>query len=222
MSQSSRSAILARITGALAPKDQRPPVEGLQKEIPARKAIVRPQLPPETEAHFRTKAEANLMTLRDVARLEDVPEIVTHILAAGNMPADISVSPALSALPWPRTLSARTGKARIGERLTVSVATAAIAETGSVILCSGESAPSSLTFAGEVHVIVLKRDAIRRYLEDAFELVKALPVWPRTVNVVSGPSRTADVAGIVVRPAHGPKAVYLLIVGEPLGSPTTS
>lgn len=212
MTQSSRSAILARITGALAPKDQRSPVETLQAAIPVRKATVRPQLPPETEAHFRTKAEANLMTLRDVVRLEAVPDIVAHILAAGNMPADISVSPALSALPWPRTVSVRTGKARIDERLTVSLATAAIAETGSVILCSGDHAPSSLTFAGDVHVIVLQRAAIRRYLEDAFELVKALPVWPRTVNVVSGPSRTADVAGIVVRPAHGPKAVHLLLV----------
>lgn len=212
MSQDSRSAILARITGALAPKEQRAEARVLQAAMPARKASVRPRLPSGTEAHFRAKAEANLMMVRDVARLEDVPEIVANILMAANMPADITVAPELAALPWPRTMSVRTGKARIDERLTVSLATAAIAETGSVILCSGDSAPSSLTFAAEVHVIVLPCGAIRAYLEEAFEMVKALPVWPRAVNTVSGPSRTADVAGIVVRPAHGPKAVHLLIV----------
>ncbi len=212
MSQDSRSAILARITGALAPKEQRAEARALQAAMPARKASVRPQLPSDTEAHFRAKAEANLMIVRDVVRLEDVPDVVANILTAANMPADVTVAPELAALVWPRTMSVRTGKARIDERLTVSLATAAIAETGSVILCSGDSAPSSLTFAAEVHVIVLPRAAIRAYLEDAFEVVKALPVWPRAVNTVSGPSRTADVAGIVVRPAHGPKSVHLLIV----------
>lgn len=212
MSQDSRNAILARITGALAPKEQRAEARALQAAMPARKASVRPQLPSGTEVHFRAKAEANLISVRDVARLEDVPGIVANILTAANMPADITVAPELASLAWPRTMSVRTGKARIDERLTVSLATAAIAETGSVILCSGDSAPSSLTFAAEVHVIVLPRGAIRAHLEDAFEMVKALPVWPRAVNTVSGPSRTADVAGIVVRPAHGPKAVHLLIV----------
>lgn len=219
MTQSSRSTILARITGALAAAPQRADPAALLAAIPARKASVRPQLPDDTEAQFRAKAEANLMTLRDIARLEDVPGTVAQILAGSNMPADVSVAPALGALAWPRTMSVRTGKARIDERLTVSLAAAGIAETGNVILCSGDSAPSSLTFAGEVSVIVLPRAAIRRYLEDAFDVVKALPVWPRAVNVVSGPSRTADVAGIVVRPAHGPKTVHLLIVGEKTALP---
>ena len=129
------------------------------------------------------------------------------------MAPDISIAPALRDLPWPRTMSVRSNKARLDERLTVSLATAGIAETGSVILCSGETAPSSLSFAAEVHVVVMQRSGIRGYLEDALDTVKALPVWPRTVNLVSGPSRTADVAGIVVRPAHGPKAVHLLLVG---------
>ena len=213
MVQSSRSAILARIKGALAASEQREDAGALRSAISARRACVRPQLPPGTEAHFRAKAEANLMSLRDVARIEDVPAAVAQILIQANRPADVSVAPALRGLPWPATMKIRTGKARIGERLTVSLATAGIAETGSVILCSGDTAPSSLSFAAEVHVIILQRTSIRAYLEDALDLVKALPVWPRAVNVVSGPSRTADVAGIVVRPAHGPKAVHLLMVG---------
>jgi L-lactate dehydrogenase complex protein LldG len=215
MSQTSRSAILGRIKDALAANTEREDASALSAAIQTRKVTVRPRLPIEdVEACFRDKAEANLMAVRDIARLEDVPVIVAQILANANLPADVSVAPALTALPWPATVDVRTGKARLDERLTVSMATAGIAETGSVVLCSGDTAPSSLSFAAEVHVIVLKRSAIRAYLEDALDSVKALPVWPRAVNVISGPSRTADVAGIVVRPAHGPKAVHLLILGD--------
>lgn len=217
--ESSRNAILARIKGALAANGPRDDAAALRSRIGSRRASVRPQLPADTEAHFRAKAEANLMTVRDVPEIEDIPGAVAHILAQANLPADISVAPALMDLAWPATESLRTGKARLDERLTVSLATAAIAETGSVILCSGSTAPSSLSFAAEVHVIVLQRSAIRSYLEDALDLVKALPVWPRAVNVISGPSRTADVAGIVVRPAHGPKAVHLLITGANRAAP---
>lgn len=212
---SSLSEIIARIKGALqpVPAEARQDVHVLAAALGTRKARVRPQLPPDIEAHFRAKAEANLMAVRDVARLEDIPGIVAQVLASSNMAPDISIAPALRDLPWPRTMSVRSNKARLDERLTVSLATAGIAETGSVILCSGETAPSSLSFAAEVHVVVMHRSGIRGYLEDALDTVKALPVWPRTVNLVSGPSRTADVAGIVVRPAHGPKAVHLLLVG---------
>jgi L-lactate dehydrogenase complex protein LldG len=35
---------------------------------------------------------------------------------------------------------------------------------------------------------------------------------PRTVNMISGPSRTADIEQTIVRPAHGPKNMHVIIV----------
>ena len=35
---------------------------------------------------------------------------------------------------------------------------------------------------------------------------------PRTVNMISGPSRTADIEQTIVRPAHGPKDMHVIIV----------
>ena len=36
---------------------------------------------------------------------------------------------------------------------------------------------------------------------------------PRTVNLISGPSRTADIEQTIVRGAHGPKRLHVVILG---------
>ena len=187
----------------------------LEAGMATRSSDLRPALGADTVAHFKAKIESNLITVRTIADLRDVPAMVAAIARENNLSPDISVSPSLNQLGWPATVAVRTGKARLDEKICVTRAVAGIAETGTVVLCSGDDAPSSLNFAPEVHVIVLDQSAINRHLEDGLRMVRAhYPVWPRAVNLVSGPSRTADVGGIVVRPAHGPKLVYLLIVAQ--------
>lgn len=216
MSRDARSEIMGRVRGALAGTAGRAAnPESLAEAIPTRITGIRLPLGDDITAHFIAKAEANLMSVQRLARLDDVPRAVAGILAQTNLAPDISVAPALARLVWPATMMVRSDKARIDEKLTVTRATAGIAETGSLVCCSGDEAPSSLTFAGEISVIVLAASDVVARLEDGLQRVKARSgEWPRTVNLVSGPSRTADVAGIVVRPAHGPKAVHLLLVGS--------
>ena len=36
---------------------------------------------------------------------------------------------------------------------------------------------------------------------------------PRSVNLISGPSRTAEIEQTIVRGAHGPKRLQVLILG---------
>jgi len=223
MTDGARSDILGRIRSALG----RPTAAGaerqaLERGLPARVSHIRPPVSDDAVAAFKDKAAANLIECHELAGWEDVPEAVARIVRDRNLPADISVAPALKPLAWPATLTVRSDKARVEEKVAVSRATAAIAETGTLVLCSGDTAPSSLTFAPEVSLIVIETGDIVRFLEDGLAAVKRrAEVWPRVVNLVSGPSRTADVAGIVVRPAHGPKAVHVLIVSTPRTAATS-
>lgn len=210
MSSSSRSEILGRVKAATGGAV---PPQGADGWEQSRPKPIRIPISGDIVSHFIAKAESNLINVRQIHALSDVPAAVSDILARSNIAPDISVAPVLSSLPWPKTMEVRSARARLDEKLAVTRAIGAIAETGSVVLCSGENAPSSLNYAPEVSVIVLDSADITPYLEDGLARVKsACEPWPRAVNVVSGPSRTADVAGIVVRPAHGPKTVHLLIV----------
>lgn len=220
MNDDARSDILDRIKAAVGagrePGDAAERARTLEGRVTASREIgVRATMPEDLVTRFRARAEANLITVHALASPADIPAAVAKILAQSNMAPDISVAPSLRDLAWPATMAVQSAKARITEKLTVSRAAAGIAETGTAVMCSGNDAPSSLTFAPEVNVVVVDEADIVAYLEDGLARVKTrYATWPRTVNYVSGPSRTADVAGIVVRPAHGPKSVHLLLISE--------
>lgn len=209
----SRKDVLSRIRSALGRDPERTASPPLRTDAGVSRAI-RPALGTDTRAHFEDKARANLFIVTHISQLDDVPAAVADIARSTNTGADVSVAPGLAALSWPPAMTVRSGQARLTEKLSVTRAAVAIAETGSLVLCSGEDAPASLTFAPEVSIIVVSAADIVPYLEDGLAHAKRRQSpWPRTVSLVSGPSRTADIAGIVVRPAHGPKQVHLLIVG---------
>ena len=52
--------------------------------------------------------------------------------------------------------------------------------------------------------------------EEAFDRLRAIygeGNLPRSVNLISGPSRTADIEQTIVRGAHGPKRLHVVILG---------
>lgn len=164
-------------------------------------------------SQFLAKAQANNFTVEHIESLQMLVAAVRRLLADNDDVPDISVAQSLAHVGWPHDWQINTGAGRMVEKLSVTLAVAGVAETGSVILRSDEKNPTTLNFLPDTHVIVLRTSDIVGYLEDAWARVpRESGEWPRTVNVISGPSRTADVGGVLVRPAHGPKAAHIILV----------
>lgn len=93
----------------------------------------------------------------------------------------------------------------------------AVAETGTLVLLSGATTPATVSLLPETHVALVPLKRVVAYMEDAFDLLRRERGGPpRAINLVSGPSRTADVEQTVTLGAHGPYRVAVILVrGDP-------
>lgn len=144
---------------------------------------------------------------------------IADALRARDLPAALRVGtdPSLAALPWDTApaISLRFGKAESGDAAALSRAVAGAAETGTLFLVSGADNPTTLAFLPELHVVLIHAEDIVGAYEDAFDRLRKTfgGKLPRSVNMISGPSRTADIEQTIVRGAHGPKHLLVVILG---------
>jgi L-lactate dehydrogenase complex protein LldG len=94
--------------------------------------------------------------------------------------------------------------------LGVSVALAASAETGSLLLDSRDG--RRLQLLAPVHLVWLPAAAVYATLGDALAAVRGR--HGAAIGLHSGPSKSADIGGVLVRGVHGPGRVIASIVGS--------
>lgn len=153
--------------------------------------------------------------------INEVPHAVAIYLRDGNLPASLrrGSDPVLATLPWHRggTLEVKEGAAVDQDKASISRAFAGIAETGTIVQISGPENPTTLNFLPEAHIVLLESSALFASYEEAWSKLRSLMGegnMPRAVNMISGPSRTADIEQTIVRPAHGPKNMHVIIVRQ--------
>lgn len=183
----------------------------------------RAQLPPPEQVELFVKKVTDLAVTVDRLRsANDVPAALSDYLAQRNLPMKVKISPDpnLQSLPWSERplLEVEAGRGQAGDFVSLTPAFAAIAETGTLMLRSSPETPTTLHFVPDYHVVVLKSSQITGTLEDAFDRLRAAiggaANWPRTVNFVTGPSRTADIEGVPVLGAHGPRQLHILLIDD--------
>jgi len=180
-------------------------------------------------AHASREALIELMTtmlaaqgaeVTRAATPEDAVRAVAEDLRNHDLPSRLRMGAdaQLAALPWgvmPR-VELVFGPANGEDRAGLSRAVAAAAETGTLVLVSGTDNPTTLAFLPETHFILIRAGDVVGSYEEAFDRLRAIygeGVLPRTVNLISGPSRTADIEQTIVRGAHGPKRLHVVILG---------
>jgi L-lactate dehydrogenase complex protein LldF len=102
----------------------------------------------------------------------------------------------------------------------------AIAEIGTLVLLSQSHRPRLFSLLPEVHLAIVPEGRIVRHLSAvATRIHGALTIKeeeggspPSCVNLITGPSRSADIGLILVQGVHGPKEVHVIILRDRMAS----
>jgi L-lactate dehydrogenase complex protein LldG len=219
-----REAILGNIRGALGRGAVRSETAA---ELAERVAAHRRNLIPARAAAldhaaridlFQSMAEEVQTSVARVSSADEVAGEVARYLAAENLPAELVMAPdpGLDDCGWQSRplLQIRRGKAEGTDAVSVTPCLAAVAETGTLMLVSGADTPTTLNFLPDTHIVVLRAGQVVAAYEDGWDRVRALGAWPRTVNFVTGPSRTGDIEQRIQLGAHGPRRLHVVLVGD--------
>jgi L-lactate dehydrogenase complex protein LldG len=167
---------------------------------------------------FVAMAEEVQTSVARVTSDTDVPAEVARYLAAENLPAELVMAPdaALDTIPWHERplLNIRRGRAEGGDQVSLTPCLAAIAETGTLMLTSAPGTPTTLNFLPDTHIVVLRAGQVVASYEDGWDLVRANGAMPRTVNLITGPSRTGDIEQRIQLGAHGPRRLHVVLIDE--------
>lgn len=162
---------------------------------------------------FIKNAVAADSMVETVKSTDMIPKIVANIRKE-KLPSSaliIARSHFILSLPWhaiPVTVHDNFDASN--EQISVTESICGIAETGTLMLTSCKTHASKLNFLPKMHIILLDSTKIVGTYEQAWQLLETENI-PRTVNFITGPSRTGDIEQKLLLGAHGPKQLVILI-----------
>jgi L-lactate dehydrogenase complex protein LldG len=188
--------------------------DAVEQYIAAHPQGPRPQVDADIEARFRDRALNLATTIDEVETAADIPAAVAKYLRNMNLAPVAVCWPEFAALDWAAQGMQVAARAAGGNDLVgITGVFCAIAETGTLMMCSGPDTPPAASLLPETHIAVVPRSRIVTGMEDGWALLRReRGVLPRAVNFISGPSRTADIEQTVTLGAHGPYRVHLLLL----------
>ena len=192
---------------------------------------------PQMLERFRAEFERVAGIFHRVSSAAEVPAVLERICrerAARRLMAwppeelGVAIAPRLAAAgisveSMPRALVPESERRRLRDvaaeaDLGVTGADLAVAETGSLILLSGAGRPRSTSLLPPCHIAVFGPGALVESLAQVGVFLEAWhgdaqPAWKGgAINVITGPSRTADIELPLTRGVHGPKELHAIFV----------
>lgn len=221
---SSRDIVLGKVRRALAARDND---ETRAKAVANRLAAAMPGLIPERGRleHdrqvelFCTMAEKVQATTTRVKGADAVPEAVADYLRERNLPSSIRMGEdeRLMKLNWEKTpnLERLAGPSDGRDMAGVSHAFGGVAESGTLMMVSGPENPTTVNFLPDHHIVVIDSKDIAGDYESVWSRLRETygkGTMPRTVNMITGPSRSADIEQTLLLGAHGPRSLHIIVV----------
>jgi L-lactate dehydrogenase complex protein LldG len=216
-----RAEILTRVRAAIGRTETSGPPPAPEYAntaiIPARGRGTQAEL---VERFIDMATEAAATTER-VANTGEIGNAIARWLQTEGLPASLVLAPdpALESGGWETAdgLTIRRGAACAGDAVSVTPVIAGIAETGSIMVASGPATPYTLNFLPDIHIAIVPAGRIVGAYEDAWAIVRRNDeigmALPRTVTLITGPSRSSDIERTVTIGVHGPLRLHIVLVG---------
>jgi L-lactate dehydrogenase complex protein LldG len=174
---------------------------------------------PERVALFMSRVEAVAGVTQRIASVDELPGAVVRYLRSHNLPLLLKcgADPRLASAPWPRepALTIALGPAGKNDPVAISYAYGAAAETGTLVLLSGPQNPTTLNFLPDDHIVVVSAETVAGDYETVLARLRddlGSERLPRAINLVTGPSRSADIEQTLILGAHGPRRLFVVVV----------
>jgi len=212
VSDDARAQIFARVRGALARLPGKQPLPDYAADVALSRGAGEVKTPSQAVARLRERMEG----VRGRA-FTDGRSLGAWLIERGAKRGYVdptllpAVRSALGGFADRLTLEAELDRARIDDyQFGVTRAAGAIAETGSLILDDTTTSRRLGALAPWIHVAVLTPTQIHPHLAAAIAALNDDPY----IIFCTGPSKTADVEGILIEGVHGPGEQVALILPQ--------
>lgn len=108
--------------------------------------------------------------------------------------------------------SAKTLDPQFDSSAGIAGVLAAIAETGTLVQTSGAGRSRGTFLIPPIHIALVRESQIIPDMLDLWPLIDSLLPLPTAITLITGPSKTADIEGILVTGVHGPGAVHIVLI----------
>jgi len=90
----------------------------------------------------------------------------------------------------------------------------AFAETGTMVVTTDATHSRGLSLVPPIHIALVKQSDILPDMLDFVAGFKGIPPeeMPSSIAYITGPSKTADIEGVLITGIHGPKVVHIILV----------
>lgn len=186
------------------------------KNLIPKRAIIEKNKLLEAFVNSAKDVASSVVVIEDISK---IPEEIVDYLKINNIASRIVVLPneEIDFVNWDKhpTLDVVKKCADEMDETVLVSSYAAIAETGTVVQLSSPENPITSHFLPDNSIVLIKASRILPSAEDVFELLrKENKDIPRSMTLISGPSRTGDIALNIEMGAHGPRKVHLLILND--------